>query len=401
MPFLRFTLLLAAILLPTLAAAGDLPLAALADAYLQRSGAPGVAIAVQAKGEDRAQSLARGIACLNHRVPLDDQATMKLGSVTKVFTAIRIQMLVEAGRLDYETPVSRFFPDFPRGREIRVRHLLAHTSGLHEILDLEPFHSNLARAWTASEQLAVLARTPLDFTPGTRQKYSNSGYLLLGMIIEKLTGQPYDRQILQQIAGPLGLTGLQGGDDTTVQTNAGCGYSSAADGSLCLPMMASRVSARGTGNLLGRAQDVAGLVNLGRLVKGNLIDHPPTGPHLLDNGQPAVKHENIIGLVFDLSYHNGLATFDFPARDLHLIGKAGMFPGFASWFLYDPGTETAVAVLTNLETKSMEAMQLAIDVFEARRHQDRAARATRPARLAMTASGPASKPLRASLAKEF
>ncbi|MBW2185636.1 MAG: beta-lactamase family protein, partial [Deltaproteobacteria bacterium] len=135
-------------------------------------------------------------------------------------------MLIEDGVIGYGTPMSRFFPTFPRGDEILVRHLLAHTSGLHEMLRLEPFHSNMGKAWTAAELLKMVAGAPLDFKPGTAQAYSNSGYLVLGMMIEALSGESYDQQIREKIAAPLGMTCLQAGDDTSIIIDECCGYSS-------------------------------------------------------------------------------------------------------------------------------------------------------------------------------
>lgn len=354
--------------LPPTASAGELDIDSLAAQFLQESGAPGVSVSVLVKGQNDPQTVSMGVACLNYDSPMNNQSIMKLGSITKVLTAVRIQMLIEEGKLTYETPLSRFFPDFPGGLDITVWHMLTHTSGLPEVLALEPFRSNMARSWTPQEQLAVLAKTPLDFPPGTAQKYSNSGYLLLGMIIEAVTGDSFNEQVINMVAKPLGMDRLKAGDDTTIGKNHGCGYSSDNNGQLRLPMMASLSSPLASGNFIGTTADIVRLVNMGRLLELNLIDNPPSGPLLLETGKLAQKMEKIVGLDFELSWQNGLATFRFTDRPLNLVGKAGMFPGFAAWFLYDPVTETAVAVATNLETKSMEAMQLAVHIFEAKQH---------------------------------
>jgi CubicO group peptidase (beta-lactamase class C family) len=355
--------------LPLQSVAAELDLAPYAEAFLKDSGAPGVTVAVLEKGQTLPLSVSLGTACLGQNVAMHDGMVMKLGSVTKLFTAVRILMLIEEGKITYDTPMSKFFPNFPRGDEILVRHLMAHTSGLPEMLRLEPFHSNMCKAWTPSELLKMVAAAPLDFAPGTTQKYSNSGYLVLGMMIEALTGESYQQQIKDKIATPLGMSRLQAGDDTTIVKDESCGYSNDASGQLCKPMLASLIPPLATGNLIGRAADIVRMVNLPGLLKENFIDNPPSSPHILDNGKPAQTEVHILDLNYLVSYHKGFATFRFQDRDLNLVGKAGMFPGFASWFLYDPVTQTAVAVTTNLETRTMMAMQLAVNIFEQLQHK--------------------------------
>ncbi|SBV93091.1 Beta-lactamase family protein [uncultured Alphaproteobacteria bacterium] len=358
-----------ALLLPSVASATSLDLVTPADDFLKESGAPGVEVSVLERGKDRPQTLARGFACVENSVPMRADSVMKLGSVTKVFTGLRIRMLIEEGKLAEDAPLSRFVPEQVRGDEITVRHLLTHTSGLPEMLGLEPFASNMAHPWTPREIAAVIAKQPLDFAPGSAQRYSNSNYLMLGRIVEIVTGEPFDREIRQRIATPLGMRHLSMGDDETVVRKAACGYAGGKPGELKRPMMASLVPPMATGNLIGTSEDIVRLVNQGRVLRHNLIDSPPQGPWRLADGSPAVKpqHGPDQGLEFDQSLLEGMTLFRFDDRPLSLVGKAGMFPGFAAWFLYDPQTRTAVAVTTNLETKSMEAMRLGVRVLEAQR----------------------------------
>ena len=357
------------VVLPCLASAASLDLAKPVAAFLEESNAPGVAISVLERGHDQPQTLARGMACVENGVPMRADSLMKLGSVTKVFTGLRIRMLIEEGKLAEDTPLGRFFPEQVRGEEITIRHLLTHTSGLSEMLRLEPFASNMTRPWPPQEIAAMVAKQPLDFAPGSAQHYSNSNYLMLGRIVEIVTGEPFDREIEQRIAKPLGMRHLQPGDDETVLRRVACGYTNGQQGELKRPMMASMIPPMATGNLIGTSEDIVRLVNQGRLVRQNLIDSPPEGPWLLADGSPAVKAEHFPdqGLAFEQSLLEGMTLFRFSDRPLSLVGKDGMFPGFAAWFLYDARTRTAVAVVTNLETKAMEAMRLGVRVLEAQR----------------------------------
>lgn len=335
--------------------------------FLTESRTPGVSVAVLEKGQDSPLTISRGMACPENAVPVTDQTVMKMGSVTKVFTGIRIKMLIEAGKLDNDTPISRFFPEFPRGAEIRIRHLLTHTSGLPEMLALESILENLSKPWNSREIMDLLARHPLDFTPGTAQKYSNSGYYILGLIIEAVTEESYAKQIVEKVAIPLGMRHVRVGDDTSIVPGESCGYSADKQGALSKPMMASIIPAMATGNLMGTAEDIVRLVNQGRLIKDNLIDAPRFDPFVLDNGHEAQKAIRLPGLSYDQSLESGMTTFCFRDRTMNLIGKDGMFPGFAAWFLYDPETGTAVAVVLNQETTIMDAMRMVLRIFEKKR----------------------------------
>lgn len=342
--------------------------------FMQVTGAPAVAVAVLEKGGNAPESLSLGMACVGNQVPLLDAGVMKLGSVSKVFTAIRIRMLIEAGQLAHETTVAHFFPDFPRGNEITVRHLLTHTSGLPDILRQPGIISRPTYPWQPGELLDVLKTLPLDFDPGSRQRYSNSSYLLLGMIIETVTGESYANEIRRQVAEPLGMVSLRAGDDVSLVANEVCGYTQDEHGNLRKPLMLSQHLAFGSGDLIGRATDAVRLVNLGQLLRSGLPEASQLHPLRLADGTLAIRQEHFpeLGLEMESSQLEGTVWFHLKKTGMRLIGKDGMYPGFASWFLYDPQTETAVAALANLETRALELMLLAVDILEQRRREDAA-----------------------------
>lgn len=356
-----------AMLFPCLVWGASLNLLEPVEAYLRESGAPGVSVSVLERGQTEPQTIARGLACLDNQVPMQNQSVLKLGSVTKAYTGLRIKMLIEEGALGEQTPLSKFFPGIPQSDKITIQHLLTHTSGLTEMLYLEPFTSNMAHAWSPQEIVDTVAKRPLDFAPGTQQKYSNSNYLILGRIIEIITGEPYAKQIQSKIAVPLGMKFVRSGDDVSIIPHEACGYAGGKPKTLQKPMMASMIPPMATGDLIGTSEDVVRLVNMGKLLRHNLIDTPPVGPWKLADGRVAQTSHQFLDLDFNESLLDGLVYFSLPDRKMQLVGKDGMFPGFASWFLYDPQTSTAVAVVTNVETKSIEAMQLAVRVLEAQR----------------------------------
>lgn len=128
-----------------------------------------------------------------------------IGSLTKPFTALVILKLAEEKKLSINDPISKYIPDYPRGKEIQIKHLLTHTAGLYESFRnpkyLEALTTNYA--FRPEEKMAFFKNEPLDFEPGSKFSYSNSGYDLLGIIIEKVTGLSYSTALSRYIFKPL------------------------------------------------------------------------------------------------------------------------------------------------------------------------------------------------------
>jgi CubicO group peptidase (beta-lactamase class C family) len=138
------------------------------------------------------------------RIPHDEHSIFQLGSITKQFTATAILHLQEQGKLNVKDKLSKYIPRFPRGDSITLEHLLTHTSGIFNYTNDPRFmNTEAVKARSVEEMIAVFKdRTP-DFSPGTRYKYSNSGYILLGYIIQKVSGKPYEQVVRELIFRPL------------------------------------------------------------------------------------------------------------------------------------------------------------------------------------------------------
>ncbi len=138
--------------------------------------------------------------------PLKTTSAFNLASVSKQFVAMTLMMLKEQGKLNYDDEVRQYLPEFPY-EKITVRHLLTHTSGLPEYFDpvMKYLHSTDTVENTHILQLLVDHKPSLDFQPGERWQYCNTGYVLLPLIVEKVSGQPFEQFFQQKIAGPLGL----------------------------------------------------------------------------------------------------------------------------------------------------------------------------------------------------
>jgi CubicO group peptidase (beta-lactamase class C family) len=138
--------------------------------------------------------------------PLTAANRFRIGSITKMFTAAMILQLVEEGKLKLTDTLDKFFPQIPNAQKITIAQILAHRSGIHDSLidpNLRP--SSKTNAITKDEMLALIAKGKPDFEPGAKHSYSNSGYLLLGLILEKLTGKPYGEALKERVTSKIGL----------------------------------------------------------------------------------------------------------------------------------------------------------------------------------------------------
>ena len=327
---------------------------------------PGLSVAVLHNGQDAPVTAAFGTASLENPTPATTASRFKIGSITKVFTATLIHRLIEEGRLSYDTPISRFFPAYPNGKGITVRNLLEHTSGIPEMLVMPAVQQNLARYWSAEALIDLVAKQPPLFKPGTRQMYCNTGFLMLAVIAEKITGQPYAEQIRAIFVDKLGMKSLLVGVDGAVVPRLVSGYSS-SNGEMQLPMAASIAIALGTGNLVATPDDVVRLVNLDRLLKNKVLETLPLRPLVLSDGKEAVvtsKSNHYLSSELD-----GCTLFLFSQPKIDLIGKLGSFPGFGTAFFYDRQTGYAVAVSVNNERAIPHAIALGAEILEALRRR--------------------------------
>ena len=173
-------------------------------ARFNRPDGPGASVAVIRDGT-LAFKKGYGLAHLEEKIPADETTNFRLASVTKQFTAMAIMMLKERGALDYEDPLNKFFPDFPEiGEKITVRHLLNHTSGLIAYENIMP--KDLAVPVKDRDVLELLqSQHGTYFTPGTEYRYSNTGYALLALIVEQVSGKTFAAFLDENIFSPLGM----------------------------------------------------------------------------------------------------------------------------------------------------------------------------------------------------
>ncbi|HEX4963928.1 MAG TPA: serine hydrolase domain-containing protein [Thermoanaerobaculia bacterium] len=133
------------------------------------------------------------------------ETKFQIASVSKTFMAATVVLLDRQGLLRIGDPLSKYLPDFPRGDEIKLSHLLEHSSGVPDIYSLPEYPDLKRRPVSLDEMIALLATKPLDFTPGSQSSYSNSGYALLAAVVRKVTGKTYHEVLREKVLEPLHL----------------------------------------------------------------------------------------------------------------------------------------------------------------------------------------------------
>ncbi|HWS72689.1 MAG TPA: serine hydrolase domain-containing protein, partial [Thermoanaerobaculia bacterium] len=179
---------------------------AIGSEVVATKGAPGVAIGVL-RGGHVVYAKGFGVADLENNVPLRAGSVFPIASVTKTFTAAAVLQLVADGKVALDDDIGKYLPDLPlRGKGVTVRRLLDHTAGVHNLTTNRAYWAQAANPIEPAELAKFFRDEPLDFEPGSRYAYSNSGYILLGLLIEKASGMSYPDYLRTHFFTPLGLT---------------------------------------------------------------------------------------------------------------------------------------------------------------------------------------------------
>lgn len=216
---------------------------------------------------------AYGMADLELRVPMRPEHLLGIGSITKQFTAAAILQLVAAGRISLDDDVRDLVPGFDtRGRFITIEQLLTHTSGLPNLVDREDFDTLARQDHTVDELLRLTQGVPLWFEPGQGFRYSDTGYILLGAVIERVSGLPYDEYLEERVLAPLGMSHTRYGHDATIIEGRAKGYS-VVDGVIVNAPYLSMTVPHAAGGLFSTVDDLlewSSALEAGRLIPPDL-----------------------------------------------------------------------------------------------------------------------------------
>jgi D-alanyl-D-alanine carboxypeptidase len=259
----------------------------------------------------------------------------RVGSITKQFTAAAIMQLVEAGKMALDDPIEKYLPDYPvAGRRITIRHLLTHTSGIKSYTGLGPKFWDISRIDHSHEKLIALFKDePPDFQPGEKFLYNNSGYYLLGVIIEKVAGESYGSHVKKTLFDPLGLSSTMYCDNEPVVKQRAAGYQvtlgvvqNAAPLSMKAPFSAGALCS----TVIELVAWTSALMDGKAVSRASLEQMTP--PATLNDGRKT-------------SYGFGLGLGNRDGETM--ISHGGGINGFTSHVTYLRGSETTVVVLTN------------------------------------------------------
>ena len=197
------------------------------DEYLlshSQPNAPGASVLI-AKDGKAIYKKAVGMANLELNVPLSTDHVFEIGSITKQFTAVSILMLEEQGKIKVEDNITKYIPDYPtHGKTITIHHLLNHTSGIKSYTSMENFIKNARTDMTPTQLIDVFKNEPMDFDLGEKFLYNNSGYILLGHIIEVVSEQSYAEFVQDHIFSKLGMKSSYYGSMKKIIKNRAYGY---------------------------------------------------------------------------------------------------------------------------------------------------------------------------------
>jgi len=189
-------------------------------AEMQRQKIPGISLAVLRGGKIETLK-SYGLANVEHQIPVKPETVFQSGSIAKQFTATAVMILVEEGKIALDDKIIKYFPDAPEAwKNITVRHLLTHTSGMGDY----PPEVNLRRDYTEDEYLAFIKKSPLIYETGAKWDYSNIGYVTLGALVRKVTGKFYGDFLQERIFKPLNMTTARIISEADIVPNRAAGY---------------------------------------------------------------------------------------------------------------------------------------------------------------------------------
>ena len=298
-------------------------------------GEPGAAVAVLRDGAFL-HCKAYGLANVEWGNPLTVDTVFAIASLTKQFTAVAIMMLKERGLLSLDAPIEATLPGFPtEGRRVTVRHLLNHTSGIKTYTTLANYQNGTSRLRSSLKDLvARIAGLPFDFAPGERWLYNNSGYVLLGAIIERISGMKYRDFLEREIFQPLGMSQTRYLFDEPIVPRRAAGYQRGRHGI----ENASYESPTYYHAAGGLGSTVLDLARWDRAIRAN---HVVSANSLAEMLQPTVLNDGS-----EFPYGFGWGTADYFGRRVY--HHAGGVNGFACHMLHCRDEAVTTIVLSNL-----------------------------------------------------
>jgi CubicO group peptidase (beta-lactamase class C family) len=293
---------------------------------------PGVSVLIAKNGEILYQK-GFGYADIGNRVPVTPETKFRIGSITKQFIASAILKMQEEGKLSVDDKLSKYVPGFPRGDEVTIRHLLTHTSGIHSFTSNPGFLKYVTLPTTPDAMIDTIKSHPYDFNPGEHYLYNNSGFFLLGYIIEKISGITLADYLRENLFKPLGMNNTGVYITNKLLDHEAYGYDM-ENGRIVKALNWDMSWAGGAGSLYSTAPDLYTwneAVFSGKVLSPESLKAAFT-PGMLNSGEK-------------IEYGFGWSLSDY--RGTNFISHGGGLHGFLSYIARQPEAKTTVIVLCN------------------------------------------------------
>ncbi len=326
------------------------------DAARQSSAAPGAVACLAVPGTAALYS-ASGVADLATGRQVEVGDSFAIGSITKMFVAVTVLQLAQEGQLGLDDPLARYLPDFPRAEAITIRMLLGHRSGIGDPTRVFFYNGAgsaarqtlmtawlvlaLGQQWTPEQLTALIASAAPDAAPGVKGEYSNGNYVLLGRVIQRVTGRQVAQEIRARILDPLGMTQtVFAGEEALPATDMQCYALSAGRYLDCRPLENASF-AWTAGAMVSTAQDLLSFTTA--LFSGKLL------------AQPWMDQMLTFLPVTDLGGY-GLGVTQYGSGAHEAWGHTGRTVGFSSCMWYYPASGRIEIVLANLQRCDLSGM---------------------------------------------
>lgn len=316
------------LILPTLSKSQDIPTQA--DSLLRNYSSQGLFsgnVAILRKGKVLF-SKSYGYSNVAAKKPNGPATQFRIGSVTKTFTAALIMRLQERGKLSLEDKISKYLPDYRFGDSITVRNLLNHTSGIRSFTSIDQFQQEKMKMSGIKEVIGTFFNMPLLFSPGSNFQYSNSNYLLLGYIAEKLSQKSISDLLRDEITGPLGMKATGFDSDQRKSTYKAIGHEATIQSDHDISPANNIGLLSGAGAMYSTVED---LMRWERAIYGKQVLSDSSKVQMF---RPYLKN---YGLGWEVSKHMGRLSYS----------HSGSIDGFKSNIQLFPESETAIIFLSN------------------------------------------------------
>ncbi|MBK7172695.1 MAG: beta-lactamase family protein [Bacteroidales bacterium] len=261
----------------------------------------------------------------NERKPSTIHTKYRIGSITKMFTSVMIFQLIEEGKLNLTTTIDTYFPNLPNASAVTISNLLNHRSGWHNFTNDKEYLNWMTQPKTQEEMLAIFSQDKVDFEPDEKADYSNTNYVVLGYIIEKVDHQPYSKSLEERITSKVGLSSTYIGNKTNINHNESYSYQllsqwiQAPETDMSIP--------GGAGSIVSTPTDLTSFIEA--LFSLKLISQSSLN-------QMKTIHDGY-----------GMGMFQIPFYTKKALGHNGSIDAFASMLGYFPEDSIAISYCTN------------------------------------------------------